>query len=119
MTSIVLVVDDEEDLVTLLKIGLKKQGFEVFSAGNGKTALDLITKENIDVVLLDYFLPDLNGQEIFEAIRNMEDKAHIPVVFFSASEEKIEELPNYDNTEKMVKPVQVSEISERIHKLIG
>ena len=63
MTS-VLIVEDEESLAEPLAFLLKKEGFEVFMAPDGPTALDTFAAEDIDIILLDLMLPGMSGTEV-------------------------------------------------------
>ncbi|MEE9594248.1 MAG: response regulator [Candidatus Hydrothermarchaeales archaeon] len=65
----VLVVDDEGDIVKLVKIALEREGYQVSIASSGKEALERLTKEKMDLIILDVMMPEMNGWEVVEAIR--------------------------------------------------
>ncbi len=65
-----LVVDDEPDLLKLLAFLLKHEGYEVISAQDGKSALEIAQREKPDLVLLDVVLPDMDGREVCRRLRN-------------------------------------------------
>jgi two-component system, OmpR family, KDP operon response regulator KdpE len=77
----ILVVDDEPPIRKLLRMGLTSQGYEVLDAPNGKTALDLLTKEP-DLVILDLGLPDVDGLELLRRIRHRAES--LPIVVLSS-----------------------------------
>lgn len=65
----VLVVDDEENIVDVVKAYLEKEGYKVFVAYSGKDALDVFDKEAVDFIILDLMLPDLSGEQVCKKIR--------------------------------------------------
>ena len=72
-TSRILVVDDNDDIRDLIVHILKAHGYEVSEASNGETALDLLTTQLPDLVLLDVMMPGLSGYEVVERIRSHEN----------------------------------------------
>jgi two-component system alkaline phosphatase synthesis response regulator PhoP len=82
LTTRVLVVDDEPDLRLLVRLSLEAFGFEIFEAGNGQEALDAISKDPPDVVLLDIKLPVVDGWEVLRRLREADDP--LPVIMLSA-----------------------------------
>ena len=86
----ILVVDDNKINLMMLERALTSQGYQVTSAMNGGDALDILyspTGETIDVVLLDILMPDLDGYQILEKIKEREQLRHIPVIMISALDE--------------------------------
>jgi two-component system phosphate regulon response regulator PhoB len=84
----VLVVDDEPDLVDVISINLKRNGFDVLAAGDGNTALDLTRRHRPDLVLLDLMLPGLDGTEVARRLRGEPATAGIPIVMLTAKSEE-------------------------------
>ncbi len=85
----VLVVDDDPDIVALMRDFLEAEGYAVLTAGDGAAALDLLDRETIDCVLLDVMMP---GQSGFEIIRQIRDAGEMPVLFLSARQEDSDKL---------------------------
>ena len=84
----VLVCDDEKDIVSALQIYLKSEGYQVFSAYNGKEALKIINREDIQLVLMDIMMPEMNGYEATKAIRSLQncpDAKDIPIIAMTAN----------------------------------
>jgi len=81
---LILSVDDNPVNNTLVKSQLMFKGFDVISATSGKQALQLIDEKHPDVVLLDIMMPEMNGYEVLEAIRENPDTENLPVIMLSA-----------------------------------
>ena len=77
----VLVCDDEKDIVSALQIYLKSEGYQVFSAYNGKEALKIINREDIQLVLMDIMMPEMDGIEAMCKIREI---SNVPVILLTA-----------------------------------
>lgn len=77
----VLVVDDEIKIIEVVKSFLESKGFLVFSAKNGREALDIFNKENISFILLDLMLPEMSGEEVCNEIRK---KSKVPIIMLTA-----------------------------------
>ena len=84
----VLVVDDEQDLVELIGLNLTRNGFDVLTAGDGNTALDLARRRRPDLVLLDLMLPGLDGTEVARRLRGDGTTRSIPIVMLTAKTEE-------------------------------
>lgn len=82
MNKTILIVDDEEDLCTILDNSLSQDGYRVLTAFNGTMALQLVKKEEPDLVLLDIKMPGMNGVEVLRRIRKM--KKETVVIMFTA-----------------------------------
>ena len=76
----VLVCDDEKDIVSALQIYLKSEGYQVFSAYNGKEALKIINREDIQLVLMDIMMPEMDGIEAMCKIREI---SNVPVILLT------------------------------------
>ncbi len=92
MTSTVLVVEDEPDVVEVLRHVLTKDGFRVEAAGDGKTAIDMARRMRPDLILLDWMLPELSGVEVLKMLRATETTEHVPVILLTARREEIDRV---------------------------
>ena len=79
--SNILLIDDDEDMLAMTGRWLEKAGHSVTKAPSGKEALDLLSKEKPDLVLLDYAMPDMNGPEVLRQIRSAEGCSDIPILY--------------------------------------
>lgn len=68
-TKRILVVDDEEKILSVIKSFLESKGFSVITAENGRKALEIFNRESISMILLDLMIPELSGEEVCKAIR--------------------------------------------------
>jgi CheY-like chemotaxis protein len=81
MSPVALVVDDDDDVRTLVRVVLEQRGFEIVEAGTGSEALVILhTRELPDVVVLDVQMPDLDGWETLGAIRGQERTSTVAVI---------------------------------------
>ncbi len=85
MKSKILVVDDEPDVVALITRALDAEGFEVVTAYDGISALDLATSEQPDLVLLDIMMPMMSGYEVCEQLKASPETHEIPIVCLSSA----------------------------------
>ena len=111
--SRVLVVDDDPSLVRTLEINLRARGYTVLIARDGHTALDVVTHEHPDLVVLDLGLPDLDGVSVLRRVRA---SSRVPVVVLSArhsSDDKVEAL-DVGADDYVTKPFGVEELMARI-----
>lgn len=85
MTKSILVVDDEEGIREILQMSLEIEGYTVFTAGNGREALDFLANSaEPGLILLDLMMPVMNGREFIEKISTIKEYANIPVVLVTA-----------------------------------
>lgn len=121
MAKKILVVDDEPDLLDLIKFRFKKWGYDVIYAANGQEALDKIQREAPDLVVLDLRLPIISGHEVCKRIKADDNTKNIPVILFTASVssdlgQKAKELGADDY---IVKPFDPEALLGKVKKLIG
>jgi DNA-binding response OmpR family regulator len=86
----VLVVDDDSAVQELLTYILEREGYRVAVAGSGEQALTLLDEFSPDVMLLDYLMPDIDGQELTRQIRARQDMLYVPIVMLTGLSEKPE-----------------------------
>jgi two-component system KDP operon response regulator KdpE len=81
----ILVVDDEERMVRFIRMNLEHDGFQVSEAFNGKQAIQRLRDINPDLILLDVMMPDIDGFEVLETIR---EASNVPVIMLTAKGEE-------------------------------
>ncbi len=109
----VFVVDDEPQIVRALRVGLSASGYEVRSAGNGETALEMMVTDPPDVVLLDLGLPGIDGVEVVKRLRGW---SAVPVIVLSVRERQTDKVAALDAgaDDYLTKPFGMDELLARI-----
>ncbi len=80
----ILVVDDEPDVVRLVEFRLQREGFDILTASDGRSALDLLEHEKPDLIVLDIMMPLMDGMEVLRQIRQHRGTSRIPVIMLTA-----------------------------------
>ena len=113
---LILVIEDETSLTTLLRYNLESEGFRVASVENGTDAMAAIAGAKPDLVLLDWMLPGLSGIEICRKIRRDPETHDLPVILLTARGEESDRVRGLDcgADDYVVKPFGVSELIARI-----
>jgi two-component system phosphate regulon response regulator PhoB len=117
---LILIVEDEVALVTLLRYNLEREGFRVLEAGNGEEALLLIKEQRPDLVLLDWMLPILSGIEICRQIRRSPEHRLTPVIMLTARGEEADKLRGLEvgADDYVTKPFSPSELVARVRAVL-
>jgi two-component system alkaline phosphatase synthesis response regulator PhoP len=112
----ILIVEDMESVVTLLRTILEREGFEVASVRDGLEALDAVRREKPDLMLLDLILPGLDGLEVLRRVRNDPPTAHLPVIVLSGKEEERDKVIGLEigADDYITKPFQANELVARV-----
>jgi two-component system phosphate regulon response regulator PhoB len=88
----VLIVEDEVDILKLLRINFEGGGFRVLSAENGFQALDVLSSSQVDLVILDLMLPGKDGLEVCKELRSREATKDIPVIMLTAKGDEVDRI---------------------------
>lgn len=117
---LVLVVEDEAPLVTLLRYNLEREGFQVCEAGDGEEAMVQIAERRPDLVLLDWMLPLVSGIEVCRRIRRSPETRSLPVVILTARGEESDRVRGLDSgaDDYVVKPFSPSELVARVRAVM-
>ena len=120
MNPLVLVVEDEAALVTLLRYNLERAGFEVAEAADGEEALTLAAERKPDLVVLDWMVPLVSGIEVCRRLRRQPDTRSIPIVMLTARGEEGDKLRGLDSgaDDYITKPFSPSELVARIRAVL-
>ncbi len=112
MKKKILIVEDEEDVLTVETIRLEKSGYEVFSAKNGHEGIALAQKIHPDLIFLDLLIPQMRGEEICRELKGNPETKDIPVVFITASQvEKVEQKVIMNGAQAyIIKPFETEEL---------
>ena len=120
MAHKVLVVDDEADIVELVRYNLEMDGHELFCARNGMEALNQARKHLPDVILLDLMLPDMDGFSICEILRCQPSTANIPVIMLTAMAGEMPRLHGFEvgASDYCLKPIRLRDLRDRVRSVI-
>lgn len=119
MTARVLVVDDIDANVKLLEARLTAEYFEVLTASGGAEALDLCTRESVDVVLLDVMMPEMDGFEVCRRLKSNPSTQHIPVIMITALDQPSDKVQGLEAgaDDFLSKPVDDVALITRVRNL--
>jgi len=113
----ILIVEDNEDLLTLLKINLSDQGYDVSTAQDGVCGLDMYYKNKPDLVILDVMMPGMDGFDVCKAMRK--DNAMVSILMLTAKAEEVDKVLGLEvgADDYMTKPFSIREFLARVKAL--
>lgn len=113
----VLIIDDEEEIVELIEVYLKNEGYKVYKAYNGKDSLEIIEKETIHLIILDIMMPDIDGIKVCMNIRK---NYNTPIIMVSAKGQDIDKIQGLSTgaDDYIVKPFNPMELVARVKSQI-
>jgi len=116
----VLAIDDEQDLIDLVRYNLEKEGFQVRGALDGETGLAMALQERPDVVLVDLMLPGLDGLEVCRRLRADSRTASIPLIMLTAKSGESDRIVGLElgADDYMTKPFSPRELTARVRALL-
>ncbi len=119
MSKTILIVDDEEDIRTLLDYNLRKEGYETHCAKNGATAIALAADIKPDLILLDVMMPEMDGIEVCETIRATPGLENVFICFLTARGEDYSQIAGLDAgaDDYITKPIRIRVLVSRINAL--
>ena len=117
---LVLIVEDEADLVTLLKYNLEKENFRTLSAGDGEEALLLASEQVPNLVLLDWMLPLMSGLEVCRQMRRNPKTRDIPIIMLTARGEEADKVRGLNSgaDDYIAKPFSPTELVARMRAVL-
>ena len=117
---LILIVEDEADIVTLLRYNLEKEGFRVIAAGDGEEALLLAGEQSPNLMLLDWMLPLMSGLEVCRQLRRNPKTRDIPVIMLTARGEEADRVRGLNSgaDDYITKPFSPTEMVARIRAVL-
>lgn len=111
----VVIIEDEKDIVDLVRYNFRKEGFDIESFSSGRDGLEYIRHNSVDLVLLDVMLPDVDGTEICRRVRADERLKGLPIIFLTAKGEEIDRVVGLElgADDYVVKPFSPRELVAR------
>jgi len=116
----ILIVDDEMDTLLTTKRALEIDGYNVIEANDGKKALEIIRKENPDIILLDLMLPEMDGFDVCKKVKTDPLYGHIPIIMLTAKGEIKDKVDGIEigADDYVTKPFNLSELKARIKMIL-
>ena len=113
MEKTILIVDDEEPIVDILRFNLKKEGYNVLEAYDGEAALNIALEKNPDLILLDVMLPKMDG---FTVCRKLRERISTPILMITAREEEVDKVLGLalGADDYLTKPFSIRELMARV-----
>ena len=120
MSKRILVVDDEPDILELVRFNLVQEGFRVDTAVDGAGALERIAVDRPDLVVLDLMLPDQPGTEICRKLRSAPETANLPVIMLTARSEEVDRVVGFElgADDYVTKPFSPRELVLRVRAVM-
>ncbi|MBQ8184330.1 MAG: response regulator transcription factor [Lachnospiraceae bacterium] len=118
--KVILTIDDEEHILDLLEYNLEKGGYQVLRAESGEKGLRILENMQVDLVLLDYMLPGIDGMEVLRTIRKSERLSALPVIMLTAKGEEIDKVLGLEMgaDDYITKPFGIHELMARVKALL-
>jgi DNA-binding response OmpR family regulator len=118
-TGNVLAVDDDQDLLALMRSSLKRKGFHVDISVNGEDLYQLIKMHYPDVILLDIQMDGVNGGDLCKKLKQDPATSHIPIIMLSANTNLAEVTKSCGADDYLPKPFNIDEMERHILKLVA
>lgn len=114
-----LIVDDEPDILLMLRVNFETEGYETIFASDGQTALERIAEDKPDVVLLDIMMPILDGWGVLERCRELDHRPLIIVLSAKAGHDDIERAHKLGAYEYVTKPFDPDQLVKIVGEALG
>lgn len=116
----ILLVDDEPDILEIVGYNLKKEGFEVSTADNGRDAISIAKKENPDLIILDVMMPEMDGMETCYQMRNIPSLKNTLIAFLTARGEDYSQIAGFDAgaDDYITKPVKPRVLISKVKAIL-
>jgi len=121
LSQTILVVDDEPNARSLLRLILVRAGFEVLVAQDGYEALKVVQEKIPDAMILDIMMPGIDGFEVCEKLRSNEETANLPIIMLSAraDSESVNKGLRVGATKYLTKPVTPEMLTKQVHEVLS
>lgn len=116
----ILIVDDEPNILMSLDFLMRKQGYEVFVARDGSEALEIITKEMPQVIVLDIMMPEVDGYEVCQSVKGSPETSDIKIIFLTAKSKKEDIEKGYEVGADLylTKPFSTRNLVKKVKELV-
>jgi two-component system, OmpR family, alkaline phosphatase synthesis response regulator PhoP len=112
----IIVADDEENITDAIAYALEREDYQVYKAFDGKEALDLIRKEQPDILILDIMMPEYNG---YDVCKNIEDRSNMGIIMLTAKSTLVDKILGLElgADDYITKPFEIQELLARVRSL--
>ncbi|MCE1246239.1 MAG: response regulator [Firmicutes bacterium] len=116
----VLLVDDDKQILSSLRVYLELENYQVETASNGQEAIEKVKRNKPEILVLDVMMPEMDGFEVLEQLKAEEQYADIPVVMLTAKSQDIDVLKGFrmGASSYMTKPFNLNELVENIELIL-
>jgi two-component system, OmpR family, response regulator VicR len=121
-TRRVVYIEDEQEMIDLVRLILSRKGFEVSGANGGREGLDLVRNALPDLVLLDLMMPDMDGWDVYQQMKAGETTRNIPVIVVTAKAQSIDKVLGLHIAkvdDYVSKPFSPQELVDSVEKVLG
>ena len=120
MKEKILIVEDEKDIIKMLRYNLEKEGFKVIDASDGEDAQDLALRQHPDLILLDLMLPGMDGLEVCKALKKESKPCSIPIIMLTAKSQESDKVVGLElgADDYITKPFSPRELIARIKAVL-
>lgn len=118
----IMVVDDEPDIIESVKMILESEGYEVTGAENGEECLKKLKDMEVDLILMDFFMPQMDGRMVIENIRKKPGLKPVKIAFLTSAtfrKRGMETLEELNISDYITKPIEIDDFIERIKKILS
>jgi len=118
----VVCIEDEPEMIDLVRLILGRKGFDVIGADGGIVGLETVKREKPDIVLLDLMMPDMDGWEVYQQIKADPELREIPIVVVTAKAQSIDKVLGLHIAkvdDYITKPFGPQELLESVEKILG
>jgi two-component system response regulator VicR len=122
MAGKVVYIEDESEMIDLVRLILSRKGYEVIGAGGGREGLEIIRQKLPDLVLLDLMMPDMDGWDVYQQMKSVDSTRDIPVIVITAKAQSIDKVLGLHIAkvdDYISKPFSPQELVDRVEKVMG
>jgi DNA-binding response OmpR family regulator len=118
----VVCIEDEPEMIDLIKLILSRKGFEVLGANGGKEGLELIRENSPDLILLDLMMPEMDGWQVYQQLKADDSTKDIPVIVVTAKAQNIDKVLGLHIAkvdDYIPKPFSLQELIDRVEDVLS
>jgi DNA-binding response OmpR family regulator len=122
MTKKILVIDDEPDLLDIVRLMLKQDGYEILTARDGADGLEILAQQPVDLIILDIMMPAVDGWEVLRQLTHQDKTNSIPVILLTAKAQPIDKmlgLKVFGVREYITKPFEMKDLQQKVANILG